>query len=723
MKKKNQIITDYPQKIIFFLFHLMVLVVPFFFTWVNEELFEFNKMILVYGFSTLIISTWVIRMLVHKKFLFKRTYLDIPLGLFLLSQILSTLFSMHPRTSLFGYYTRFHGGLLSTFSYLGLYYAFVNNFNKKQLKLFLLTIFISALGVSAYAIPEHFGHSPSCLMISGNFNVDCWQQKVQDRVFGTFGQPNWLAAYAIMLIPLGISLFINNSFTQIKKRSSKQSSILFAITVTALMTVVIFTKSRSGFLGLGVGGFIYLIGLVTLYLRDFKNKEIKLPVKHISLLIISLLLLVGWFGSPFTPTIQQLINKSDQVEETNEIAINQPVANRLDLGGTDSGEIRKIVWDGAFAVWERYPLFGSGVETFAYSYYKDRPMAHNLVSEWDFLYNKAHNELLNFLATTGVFGLISYLSLFALFGVRSLQFFLAKDEQNKKTKQKLLSLGLVSSILALSVSNFFGFSTVMVSTLMFLFFAFFEVIQAKETTSQTNIKVKLDFWDYTWISSVCLVALFFLIQIFNIWQADYIFTKGRRLVESGYISEGGPYLQKAVDLRPNEDLFYDKFATTLGQAALIFAEQEKLPEAQSAAQSAIMMSNTALELNPVHLNLYKTRTRLFMNLGLLDIQLLKEAQKTVKDALELAPTDAKLVFNLALIEEALGNNEEAFKLFKRTVEMKDNYGTALNHLAEVYLKNNEPQEALVQYKKILFYFPGDQAIEDRVATLEAQLSN
>ncbi|NCN03951.1 MAG: hypothetical protein GW942_02660 [Candidatus Pacebacteria bacterium] len=723
MKKKNQIIIDYPKKTILFLFHFMVLVVPFFFTWVNEELFEFNKMILVYGFSTLIISTWIIRMLVHKKFLFKRTYLDIPLGIFLLSQIFSTLFSMHPRTSLFGYYTRFHGGLLSTFSYLGLYYAFVNNFNKKQLKLFLVTIFISALGVSAYAIPEHFGHSPSCLMISGNFDVNCWQQKVQDRIFGTFGQPNWLAAYAIMLIPVGMSLFINNSFTQIKKKSSQQSNILFAITVTALMAVVIFTKSRSGFLGLGVSGLIYLIGLITLYLRDFKNKEIKLPIKHISLLIITLLLLVGWFGSPFTPTIQHLISKSDQVEEANEIAINQPVANRLDLGGTDSGEIRKIVWNGAFAVWRRYPLFGSGVETFAYSYYKDRPMAHNLVSEWDFLYNKAHNELLNFLATTGVFGLISYLSLFALFGVRSLQFFLAEDEKNKKTKQKLLSLGLVSSILALSVSNFFGFSTVMVSTLMFLFFAFFEVIQTKETADKKNIKVKLDFWDYTWISSVCLVAIFFLIQIFNIWQADYVFIKGKRLVESGYISQGAPYLQKAIDLRPNEDLFYDKFATTLGQAALIFAEQEKLPEAQSTAQSAIMMSNTALELNPVHLNLYKTRTRLFMNLGLLDIQLLKEAQKTVKDALELAPTDAKLVFNLALIEEALGNDEEASRLFKKSIEIKDNYGTALNHLAEVYLKNNQPQEALVQYKKILFYFPGDKAIEDKVTTLEAQLGN
>ncbi|MDH5533077.1 MAG: O-antigen ligase family protein [Candidatus Pacebacteria bacterium] len=718
MKKKNSIITDYSQKIIAFLFHLMILVVPFFFTWVNEELFEFNKMILVYGFATLITATWIIRMLINKKVLFKRTYLDIPLGLFLLSQILATIFSIHPRTSLFGYYTRFHGGLLSTFSYIALYYSFVNNFDKKQLKYFLLTIFISAIGVSSYAIPEHFGHSPSCMMISGSFDVDCWQQKVQDRIFGTFGQPNWLAAYAVMLIPLGISLFISNKFSQAKKSVNKHLASISAIAVVMLLAVVTFTQSRSGFLGLGVGLLVYVIGLILLYRKDFKRKQTLFPLKKIVIIAIPLLLIISYFGTPYTPSIKKLFSKSDQQIEQ---PTNQPVANRLDLGGTDSGEIRWIVWEGAFKVWKRYPLFGSGVETFAYSYYTDRPMRHNLVSEWDFLYNKAHNELLNFLATTGIFGLAAYLSMFGLFGYKALVYFLKKDEKHKEASNKIVILGLVSGLLALSISNFLGFSTVMVSVLMFIFFAFFEVITRAETTQTKNIKINLEFWDYTWIVSVILIAIFLLSQIFNIWNADYIFTKGKRLVDAGYISEGGPFLQKAIELRPNEDLFYDKFSTTLGQAALIFAQQEKLPEAQSAAQSAIMMSNTANELNSVHLNLYKTRIRLFMNLGLLDQQLLVQAKKTTQEALELAPTDAKLVFNLALIQEALGDSDSSFNNFVRATEMKANYGTALNHLAEVYLKDNQPNLALEQYKQILTYFPDDKVISDKVATLEGRL--
>lgn len=718
MKKKNKSITDYTQKIIAFLFHLMILVVPFFFTWVNEELFEFNKMILVYGFATLITATWIIRMLINKKVLFKRTYLDIPLGLFLLSQILATIFSIHPRTSLFGYYTRFHGGLLSTFAYIALYYSFVNNFDKKQLKYFLLTIFISAIGVSSYAIPEHFGHSPSCLMISGNFDVDCWQQKVQDRIFGTFGQPNWLAAYAVMLIPLGLSLYISSNISQAKKVASKHLANISAIAVVMLLAVVTFTQSRSGFLGLGVGLLLYILGLAYIYRNDFKEKKDLFPIKKIAMITVPMLLIITYFGTPYTPSIKSIFTKSETAVEQ---PTNQPVSNRLDLGGTDSGEIRKIVWKGAFDVWKRYPLFGSGVETFAYSYYTDRPMEHNMVSEWDFLYNKAHNELLNFLATTGIFGLFAYLSIFGWFGYKSLIYFSKEDEQNKNSANKIVILGLVSGLLALSISNFLGFSTVMVSTLMFIFFAFFEVISRTETTKPQTIKISLKFWDYTWIASVILGTLFLLSQIFNIWNADYIYTKGKRLVESGYISEGGPFLQKAIEIRPGEDLFYDKFATTLGQAALIFAKQEKLPEAQSAAQSAIMMSNTANELNPVHLNLYKTRIRLFMNLGLLDQQLLLEAKKTAKESLILAPTDAKLVFNLALIQEALGDNDSALDNFKLAVDMKSNYGTALNHLAEIHLKNNKPDQAIELYRKLLDYFPDDKVTADRVATLEAKL--
>lgn len=129
-------------------------------------------------------------------------------------------------------------------------------------------------------------------------------------------------------------------------------------------------------------------------------------------------------------------------------------------GITDSEAIRMPVWKGAIKIWQRYLIFGSGVETFAYSYYLDRPAEHNLLSEWDFLYNKAHNEYLNILATTGSLGFLSYLSL--LGGTIWL------------IKKNPSLLGAYVSIL---VTNFFGFSVVIIGLYFFLIPAFYEIFE------------------------------------------------------------------------------------------------------------------------------------------------------------------------------------------------------------------------------------------------------
>ena len=115
-------------------------------------------------------------------------------------------------------------------------------------------------------------------------------------------------------------------------------------------------------------------------------------------------------GTPFTPSVNEFANKNEKVN-IEAVAESEYRPPALEVGGTESGEIRKIVWRGAVEIYKNYPLLGSGPETFAYSYYNFRPQEHNLVSEWDFLYNKAHNEYLNYLATVGIIGTTAYLIL------------------------------------------------------------------------------------------------------------------------------------------------------------------------------------------------------------------------------------------------------------------------------------------------------------------------
>lgn len=737
------------QRAIVIGFHFLLLTTPFVFTWTNEELFEFNKMLLVYAGTIVIGGLWAARMVLEKRSLFKRTPLDWVIGAFVISQFLSTLFSIHPRTSWLGYYTRFHGGLLSTLSYVTLYYAVVNNFTKKQVVALVGTILIAALGVSAYSLPEHWGHSPSCWLISNgqHFDVSCWVQDVQNRIFGSFGQPNWLAAYVLMIVPLGLTVAVS-SVTPALTILGGGAAFLSGLTL-------LFTKSRSGFLGViaslvVVAGGIGIALLADLYgqwrrqLSPKKNTKnpptsslnafwtyLKSHGGHwfnrsqwltLAGLSLVLVLVAFVFGTPFTPSLSALLPAQSP---TTPVAVPPPSS-----GGTDSGEIRKIVWEGALKVWQRYPLLGSGVETFGYSYYQDRPMAHNHVSEWDFLYNKAHNEFLNFLATTGIVGLVTYVALLVWFGI----WILKQVISDQPTTTKLILSGIIASVVGLSVSNFFGFSTVMVTLLWFVLMGVAVVLSSKvlptSADSRTAPRSTLSppptsRWDLPQLIGLAVVAsaaVYGLMRVTTWWLADFYFTQGKHAYESGDMFKANEHLQRAVTLSPQEALFHDELASLYANAAVAAAQNDKMEDAQQLATASLAASDTALTLNPRHLNFYKTRARVFIVLGQLNPSFLEEALKTLQVALTLAPTDPKLLYNQALVELSLNQPEIARTHLEETLQMKPDYHSARYELAQLYAKTGQLEAARVEYQKLTIVAPDDPTLAERLRTVEASLS-
>jgi len=128
MEKSTMKILKVCNRAIEYSFYALFLLVHLVLTSDTSELFEFNKMWLTFGLTILIAAAWFTKMILQRKIYIQRTPLDIPIGLFLLSQIISTIFSWDTHVSLWGYYSRFNGGLLSILSYIFLYYALVSNF-------------------------------------------------------------------------------------------------------------------------------------------------------------------------------------------------------------------------------------------------------------------------------------------------------------------------------------------------------------------------------------------------------------------------------------------------------------------------------------------------------------------------------------------------------------------------------------------------------------------
>ena len=743
---------------IHWLFILMVFVVPLVFSFNTSELFEFPKMLLVYGFTTLILSLWLARWALEKRVIFRRTPLDIPILIFLLSQLISTVLSIHPYTSIFGYYSRFHGGLLSTLSYIALYYALVSNGSLKLFKKMLLSSLISGLVVAVYGILEHFGHSFSCLMVSGgqSFGVDCWVQDVKTRVFATLGQPNWLAALMDMLVFFALYLGL--------KSQKIWQALAWLVVALSFVLAIIYSGSRSGFLAVGVGLMFWLtMNLITL-LKKAKKPNTKhtyyvtgLNTKHtyyfLASLVIGFLLLVGVSGTPFSKSLGQVLKQTTQglkLTSTQSPANLKPQVKAMAKpaqGGTESGVIRAIVWKGALKVWRRYPVFGSGVETFAYSYYQDRPKAHNLVSEWNFLYNKAHNELLNFLANTGLVGLLSYLGLMATFSFVALKLWW-------QGRRPLFATSILTAVLALSISNFFGFSTVSVSLLMWLVFGALSLIwlkdqplgqePAKESQepqvkhrskkakkryekllkkqNQARLKPKklaskaqkLEGWQYLALSTIALGSLFSLAWIWRSYTADKAYKQGEIYLKSGRFQEGFSLLESAVRKKPKEAIFYSRLAFNQAKLALVLAQQGQVQSAEQAAAVTLETSKQALKLNGRHLNIHKTQAKTLTLLAasyetLASLsptketkanylakakEMLLEAKGVLERARHLAPNEPSVALDLAKVEAALNNSSAARALYEETISLKPNYSEAIYTYAQFLIDQKDYQKAL-----------------------------
>jgi len=447
--------------VICWLFYLLFFLAPLVFTWINHELFEYNKMMFVYTITVLVGGLFLAKAAIVGKLAIKRTPVDLFILAFLVANILSTVFSIDPHVSIWGYYSRFHQGLLATFSYIILFYVLVSTvkaageaFRINFVKRLLLFSFLGAFVCSIIAIMEHFGKDPLCFFINRQFDVSCWVQDVANRVYATMGQPNWLAAYLLILLPVVIFIFLS------KIKKGGWGAIIFGALGIVFYLALIFTKSRSGFLAFWA---IFVLGfLVTVF--SSRKKDL---IKGLFILFIIFFTLTLIYKTPF-----EKINQKMDIFTSNKKA-QEEIVEKDDKDGpiniSESGDIRKIVWGGAIDIFLAYPVFGSGVETFAYSYYKFKPIEHNTLSEWDFIYNKAHNEYLNYLATTGIIGFISYLAMILAFIVVSGRYiYRALINDGFSSDRSFLGLGLFFGWVSILITNFFGFSVVVVGLYFFL---------------------------------------------------------------------------------------------------------------------------------------------------------------------------------------------------------------------------------------------------------------
>ncbi len=683
-----------------FLYGVLVFITPLLIVPYTSELFEFNKMIVIYSVAVLTVFLFLVRWIRTGSRLVKMVFFTIPLAVFVLTKIVATVFSMDIHTSIMGYYGRFNGGLMSLAAFGSLAVVAASVFTRNDVLKLLKLSLLSSTVVMLWGLPSRFGRDMTCWVFTHQLNNSCWtdQFRPAERMFSTLGQPNWLGSY--LALNLFVAVFLFTVYAVRKQRKLLYATAVYIVTAVAC---ILFTKSRSSLVAVGAGGVVFgSFAVAFAPIRDIYLKHKKL----IGIVCAAIIILI----------LNEYV-AIDRSKAPLQTVQNTVLQDSAPLVVTDSIDIRRIVWQGAIELGLRYPLFGTGPETFATSYNFVRPVQHNTTSEWDFIYNKAHNEFLDYLATTGFIGLGAYLFLIGSvywYGIRRYLSVRNKDKPDTGTVRDIAFYGgMVASFTAIHVTNFFGFSTSTINLYLFLIPAL--MVAYESQTRNEGSSRSLSGYRKIILGFLSAAVLYCLVWIISFHVADVKYARALEANSQGEYYQAVNALQSALKLH-YEHVYEDKLSSAYANLALVAPFQDgetHKPEEYIAAADALNVKT--LRMSPHNVQYWKTRGKnqyLFYQ-ALLDGSYLDEAIRSMRRAQELAPTDPKYPYTLALFLSLRADDEtdrmkkktfgdDAMKSVRLASSLKPDYIDARMlavKLSEKYEDADTAQKLLNDFKK------------------------
>ena len=216
------------------------------------------------------------------------------------------------------------------------------------------------------------------------------------RAFGTFGQPNPFGGFMGIALPIvlmcaALKCFqIALGYRAARRLEPRRVAELAAITLilVILLAALLASWSRGAWLGFSASLAVMLVALPRRLITGF-SYAIVLAVLFLSMWFVGLL--PRSVVSRLTTAATDLITVSD-VRGIEFYPWNYAVVERI------------AHWQAAVSMAQAHPFFGVGLGNYAAAYEE-----HRLIN-WEEPLGHAHNLYLNFLAETGVVGLVAYLA-------------------------------------------------------------------------------------------------------------------------------------------------------------------------------------------------------------------------------------------------------------------------------------------------------------------------
>ncbi len=631
------------SRIIFYSFALFFLILPAVFWLGFESIFSVAKMLLVVFFTDFLLLCVMIYWHSEREIaVAKPTTWQKYNWIFLSSAFLSTIFSANFFSSFFGT-TDIFLGLLTLVHIVALGWIFSSFFPKEKVPTLLYSMFVGAFFVALYSIFQFYGYI--------KFADISWTQNPGSRAFGTLGHPNHLAAYMAFNLATGFGLLFHCKL--------KWKKILLIAGGLLMFWALLLAGSRGAFLAI----IIALLVQIFILFRKRKNKSIKKIIVGCILFVV-----VAITASP--------------------LLVQTPLFNRIEKSvkteNVISGSDRLSWWKSGFDIFIDNPVFGSGLSTFPDVYNEYRRLDYRVLGDLQDTTTpeSAHNEIVNTLATQGVFGLFAMIMLFGYpLRLIALRF---KDKKLKE-KDKYLLIALSGGIVTCLIQVQFNFWVV--STFAVFYFALSAVCLLCEKQIPQTLKIKTGLFRWVLYVFFILILCSLALNYYRL-KAEYFIQKGDSAI---FAQDKEKYYAKGVLSFPWDYNYSVKYADyALGS---IMANR---PDADFSKYIHLSISyyKDALKINdhrPVVWGNYAVSLLTFSNYqsALGDEKLKYENQQLGIEAFEVAIKKAKnnpfFNYHFAMALEKVGLNDGALEQYKTTLKIRPNYLDAQSRLEKLTL--------------------------------------
>ncbi|MFA5109232.1 MAG: O-antigen ligase family protein [Patescibacteria group bacterium] len=491
------------------------------------------------------------------------------------------------------------------------------------------------------------------------------------EVFSSIGNTAYVSGYLIFNLFFCLILFF--------RASGKGWRWLYLLPVAIMLLEFKAAFTSGAIVGLfcGILLLFFLLGLF------HKNKGLR----RISLVTFGavVILLIVLFSQSKTPWFQNSFLKSFTFQKI-------------------TFQTRLISWKGAAADFKYHPLFGTGFGNYAIIFDKhfDSKFFNYMKSETYF--DRAHNNLIDIVSTTGLVGLLAYLSIFAAVLYYLIMEFRkngarvgGREDGNRRNLEILIIIALVAAYFIQNLVVFDSFVTY-IGLMIILGFIYWRISERAEMTGETDREdngekrlVISGSWELTILIISLIIAYVFIYQCsIRPWRMFQGVIVGYGDIVQGNLSAGIAAYRKAligtpldrdgratlISLVSGSNLLSSLPADTAGDIAdyvISLAEKNVAENPQDSLmqmQLAQILDMTArLNFdNLIKFNYYSAR-----------------AVNAINRSIEASPGRAPVYLVKAQMLLIRGEKDEAIKTVEYAISLNTEYSEGYCRLAQFYL--------------------------------------